>query len=64
MAPLFVLLSGWLGLTFAIAGEVLTDATMAQFFGVWMVCGLTSFTVLLASSMVRGGQSFGQTNRT
>lgn len=43
MAVVMVLVSGWVGLAFAVLGQILTEATFGQFFLTWMQTGLAAF---------------------
>lgn len=42
MAAIMVLVSGWIGLAFAILGQIFTDATFAQFFMTWTQVGMAA----------------------
>lgn len=51
MAALAVLFCGWVGLAFALAGQVFTDATAGQFLLTWSLCGLTALALVSAAAM-------------
>jgi hypothetical protein len=53
MAGVMVLVSGWIGLTFAILGQFITDATFWQFFATWMQAGIGTLLVFGAAIVLR-----------
>lgn len=42
MAAIMVLVSGWVGLAFAVLGQIFTNATFGQFFLTWVQVGLAA----------------------
>ncbi len=46
MAAIMVLVSGWVGLAFAVLGQIFTEATFGQFFVTWMQVGFAALFAL------------------
>ena len=53
MAVIMVLMSGWIGLAFAVLGQIFTDATMNDFFVSWTQAGLVTATAMVLVLAVR-----------
>jgi hypothetical protein len=39
MAAIMVLISGWIGLAYAVVGHIMTDSAMMTFLGTWAMAG-------------------------
>ncbi len=53
MASVMVLVSGWIGLTFAILGQFITHATFWQFCATWMQARIGTLLVFGVAIVLR-----------
>ncbi len=53
MAVIMVIISGWIGLTYAVVGHIVNQATLGQFFMTWSVAGLAALMVFAAVISLR-----------
>lgn len=53
MAAIMVLVSGWIGLAYAIVGHIISDSTFGQFFMTWMQVGLIALAIFALIACVR-----------
>lgn len=60
MAAIMVIISGWIGLTYAVVGHIVSQASLGQFFLTWMTAGLASLLVFAAVISMRRIASQGQ----
>ena len=61
MAAIMVIISGWIGLTYAVVGHIVSQATLGQFFLTWTTAGLTSLMFFAAVISLRRITAQGQT---
>ena len=53
MAAIMVIISGWIGLTYAVVGHIVNQASLGQFFLTWTTAGLASMMVFAAVITLR-----------
>lgn len=53
MAAITVLISGWIGLAYAVALHILSDSTIGQFMLTWMQVGLIAVAVFAVIAGLR-----------
>jgi hypothetical protein len=53
MAAIIVLVSGWIGLAFAVIGQIATDATYTQFFTTLLQVGIITLLLNGAAIAIR-----------
>jgi hypothetical protein len=53
MAAIMLLMSGWIGLAYAVVGHIITGFTMGQFFATWSTVGIVVFLAFGLIAAVR-----------
>jgi hypothetical protein len=59
MAAIMVLISGWIGLAYAVVGHIMTDSSLMQFVATWAGAG---FVALAAFGLIAALRRFTTSN--